>query len=373
MYHYLLKMSKFFHFAAGVSKDIMDACPESEKIKYAGIGASVYFTTLMAGLSAYFALYLIFEQVLSSVFLSILWAALIFNLDRFLVSSFRKKGRPLAEFLQALPRILMAVFIALVISKPLELKLFQSEIDFKLLEIKREKALLIDEQYELKFRQIERSENKYQAELNKSFQLKETYYAQYKCECDGTCGTGKSGRGSECLRKQEKYESYTKEYQEIQNKINQNLILLSREKLKLNIEKDKEKEVLKTHFSKGLLARLEALSALSGYTSIAILLLFIFLETAPILSKLLSPVGPYDHLIQNREYPFKIAYMGNIQENKTPEGLKSVPKKIENTSFRKEQENRSQGKMINEDAAIQLAQLQEKLVKQLLNKKNKNV
>jgi hypothetical protein len=29
--------------------------------------------------------------------------------------------------------------------------------------------------------------------------------------------------------------------------------------------------------------------------------------------------------------------------------------------------------MINEDAAIQLAQLQEKLVKQLLNKKNKNV
>ena len=97
------------------------------------------------------------------------------------------------------------------------------------------------------------------------------------------------------------------------------------------------------------------------------------METAPILSKLLSPVGPYDHLIQNREYPFKIAYMGHIQENKTPEGLKSVPKTIENTSFRKEQENRSQGKMINEDAAIQLAQLQEKLVKQLLNKKNKNV
>ena len=53
-------MSRIFHFAAGVSKDIMAECPESEKIKYAGIGASVYFTTLMAGLSAYFAFYLIF-------------------------------------------------------------------------------------------------------------------------------------------------------------------------------------------------------------------------------------------------------------------------------------------------------------------------
>jgi len=366
-------MSKFFHFAAGVSKDIMAECPESEKIKYASIGASVYFTTLMAGLSAYFAFYLIFEQVFSSVFLSILWAALIFNLDRFLVSSFRKKGKPLAEFLQALPRILMAVFIALVISKPLELKLFQSEIDFKLLEIKREKALLIDERYELKFSQIERNENKYQAELNKSFQLKETYYAQYKCECDGTCGTGNSGRGSECLRKQQKYESYTKEHQIIESKINTRLSILSKEKAKLNDDKNKEKRELSKHFSKGLLARLDALSALSGYTSIAILLLFIFLETAPILSKLLSPVGPYDHLLQSKEYPFKIAYMGQIQEHKIAEELKSMPNNIENPSFRKEPENRSQGKKINDDAAFQLAQLQEKLVKQLLNKKNKNV
>ena len=366
-------MSKFFHFAAGVSKDIMEECPESEKIKYAGIGASVYFTTLMAGLSAYFAFFLIFEQVFSSIFLSLMWAALIFNLDRFLVSSFRKKGRPFAEFLQALPRILMAVFIALVISKPLELKLFQSEIDFKLTEISREKSEQIEKLFYKKIQHIEIKENKYQKSLQNSFDLKETYYAQYKCECDGTCGTGNSGRGSECLRKQKKYESYTKEYQEIQNKINQTLTLLSKEKLKLNIEKDEEKEVLRTHFSKGLLARLEALSALSGYTSIAILLLFIFLETAPILSKLLSPVGPYDHLLQSKEYPFKIAYMGQIQEHKISEELKSMPTNIENSSFRKKPENRFQGKMINDEAAIQLAQLQEKLVKQLLNKKNKNV
>jgi len=366
-------MSKFFHFAAGVSKDIMAECPESEKIKYASIGASVYFTALMAGLSAYFAFYLIFEHNFASILLSLLWAGLIFNLDRFLVSSFRKKGKTLLEFLQALPRILMAIFIALIISKPLELKLFQSEIDFKLIEIKREKALLIDEQYELKFRQIERNENKYQAELNKSFQLKETYYDQYKCECDGTCGTGNSGRGSECLRKQQKYESYTKEHQIIASKINTRLSILSKEKAKLNDDKNIEKRELSKHFSKGLLARLEALSALSGYTSIAILLLFIFLETAPILSKLLSPVGPYDHLLQSKEYPFKIAFMGQIQEHKTSEGLKSMPTNIENPSFRKEPENRSQGKLINDDAAIQLAQLQEKLVKQLLNKKNKNV
>lgn len=362
-------MSRFLHFAAGVSKDIMSECPESEKIKYAGIGASVYFTTLMAGLSAYFAFHLIFQQGFVSMLLSLLWAGLIFNLDRFLVSSFRKKGKSIQEFLQALPRILMAIFIALVISKPLELKLFQSEIDFKLIEIRGEKLMKIEKSFIEKILNIEKKENEYQKSLQSSFKLKEFYYAQYKCECDGTCGTRNSGRGSECLRKQEKYEAYTKEHQEIQQKMNHNLTLLSNEKVKLNIEKDNEKEVLKKYFSKGLLARLEALSMLSGNTSMGILLLFIFLETAPILSKLFAPIGPYDHLLQSKEYPYKIAYMGQVQEHHLTAGLKSMPENSETTSFRKESENRSHEKMIKDEAAIQLAQLQEKLVKQILNKK----
>ena len=103
--------------------------------------------------------------------------------------------------------------------------------------------------------------------------------------------------------------------------------------------------------------------------TLGILLLFIFLETAPILSKLFAPIGPYDHLLQSKEYPYKIAYMGQVQEHHLTTGLKSMPENSEPTSFRKESENRSHEKMIKDEAAIQLAQLQEKLVKQILNKK----
>lgn len=366
-------MSRFFHFAAGVSKDIMAECPESEKIKYVGIGASVYFTTLMAGLSAYFAFQLIFQHIFISVLLSLLWAGLIFNLDRFLVSSFRKKGNSVQEFLQALPRILMAVFIALVISKPLELKLFQSEIDFKLLEIKREKKQQIEKLYSNKILQLDAKEKEYQKTLQNSFQLKESYYAQYKCECDGTCGTGNSGRGSECLRKQQKYESYTKEHYDIQTRLNAKINLISKEKLKINKEKETEKKQVTKFFSKGLLSRLEALSSLSGNTSFAILLLFIFLETAPILSKLFAPVGPYDHLLQSKEYPFKVAYLGQIRENKITADLKTSSPVSIKTNTIKSIEINSDEKIKQEDTAIQLAQLQEKLVKQLLNRKSKNL
>jgi hypothetical protein len=77
--------------------------------------------------------------------------------------------------------------------------------------------------------------------------------------------------------------------------------------------------------------------------------------------------------MQEQRNPFKIAYMGQIQEQKISEGLKSMPTNIENPSFRQEPENRSERKKINDDAAIQLAKLPEKLVKQLLNKNNKNV
>jgi hypothetical protein len=49
----------------------MAACPESEKIKYAGIGASVYFTSIMAGLSAYFAFQLIFQNDIAWIIESI--------------------------------------------------------------------------------------------------------------------------------------------------------------------------------------------------------------------------------------------------------------------------------------------------------------
>lgn len=367
----ILSMSRFFHFAAGVSKDIMSECPESEKIKYAGIGASVYFTTLMAGLSAYFAFQLIFQQTLISLLLSFLWAALIFNLDRFLVSSFRKKGNSIQEFLQALPRILMAVCIALVISKPLELKLFQSEIDFKLIEIKKEKSDEIEKSFTERINQIEKQQKDYQKTVENSFVLKEAYYDQYKCECDGTCGTGNTGRGSECLRKQAKYEAYTKEHFDIQQRINNQLTLLSREKLALNKEKRREKEELEQHFSKGLLARLEALSSLSGNTSLAILLLFIFLETAPVLSKLFAPIGPYDHLLQSKEYPFKIAFMGQIHEHKISDESRSRPIYSGNNTIPKPDVHSSEEKTKKEEAAVQLAQLQERLVKQLLNKNKK--
>jgi hypothetical protein len=60
----------FFLFCSGVSKPVLDKCPDSEKIKHVSIGASVLFTGILAMLSSYFAFSLIFEAYFLNFFLA---------------------------------------------------------------------------------------------------------------------------------------------------------------------------------------------------------------------------------------------------------------------------------------------------------------
>lgn len=59
---------------------------------------------------------------------------IIFNLDRFIVSTFRKVAdgkwwqKFLRELLHASPRIILAIIIAIVISKPVEIKIFENRL-----------------------------------------------------------------------------------------------------------------------------------------------------------------------------------------------------------------------------------------------------
>lgn len=75
-------------------------------------------------------------------------------------------------------------------------------------------------------------------ELDVSFRIKEKAYIDYKCECDGTCGSGKVGRGSECERKEQKYLQSDRKYKEIKaqvDSIQNNTEILTIEK---KIQKD---------------------------------------------------------------------------------------------------------------------------------------
>ena len=100
----------------------------------------------MATIAASYALFTVFDNTYIAIAFGLVWGLLIFNLDRFIVSTIKKSNSKWKEIWQATPRILLAIIIAIVIAKPLELKIFEKEIDQVLLEQKNELTLANKEQ-----------------------------------------------------------------------------------------------------------------------------------------------------------------------------------------------------------------------------------
>lgn len=81
-----------------------------------------------------------------ALIVAMFWAAMIFFLDRFITNTMYSDGKTTVswlEFRSALPRILISIFLGIVISAPLELKIFDSEIEEY---IKISRLSLIDEE-----------------------------------------------------------------------------------------------------------------------------------------------------------------------------------------------------------------------------------
>ena len=303
---------KLLIFCSGSSEEVLEKCPSSEWIKYTSIGATVLLTAIIAVLSSFFAFQMIFSTFFISLPVAILWGLIIFNLDRYIVSSFRKNGEPLKEFIQSLPRLFLAVVIALVISKPLEIEVFKSEIKQSLVESRKKSMNSLEANYLTSIQVNDQKIKELKKELNGFFLLKERYYQDYICECDGTCGTGKRGRGSECNFKQQKYEESASEYKNQKSRIDLLVGELNKKRNIQDAEFEADKKRLDANFSSGFLARLNALNDMEGFASFSITLLLILIEITPILSKLFAPEGPYDHLISMREYEYKTEYMRSV-------------------------------------------------------------
>jgi len=133
----------FFISCSGVDKEIMKEY-FTEWNKYVSIGATIFFTGILASLSGGYAFYIIFRNtnidvvdtkaLLGAIFLGLLWGIIIFTLDRFIVSTYKKLDNKSTwkrlgnELFQTLPRVILAIIIAIVISKPITIKIFENQL-----------------------------------------------------------------------------------------------------------------------------------------------------------------------------------------------------------------------------------------------------
>ncbi|GAA0712012.1 DUF4407 domain-containing protein [Aquimarina litoralis] len=300
-------LKRFFILCSGTDADILANCSNGEQNKYAGIGATVFFTALMAFLAASYALYTVFDNYFTAVFFGIVWGLLIFNLDRFIVSTIKKKDSFLDELLQASPRIILAVIIAVVISKPLELKIFEKEIDQVLLEQKNDLTLANQEQIATQYTPIVEGIDTEIEALKKEVTAKETevneLYETYIAEAEGRKGTELVGKGPVYKEKREKHDAQLAELVELKKTNAEKIANLELQKGELAqaYEKQVEDSQLIIDNFDGLMARVNALGELPWLPSFFIFLLFLAIETSPIFAKLLSPKGEYDFKIEDLE------------------------------------------------------------------------
>ena len=301
----------FFILCSGADKDLLDGCSEGEQTKYVGIGATVFFTAVMAFLASAYALFTVFDSIYPAIAFGIVWSLLIFNLDRFIVSTIRKRDQFGAEFLQATPRIILAVIIAIVISKPLEIKIFEKEINTVLLKEKNAMALNNKKEVANYFKSdLDKNKteiDKLKLEITNKEKEVNTLYETYITEAEGTAGTKKLGKGPVFKEKIAKHDLAKQELDTLQ-KTNLAKIAVMEKNTK-TLQTDLDKKVTETQpiidgFD-GLMARINALDKLPWLPSFFIMLLFLAIETSPIIAKLLSPKGEYDYKLEDLETALK--------------------------------------------------------------------
>ncbi len=307
---------RFFCWCSGARLYILKKCP-SELNKYFGIGIIIFLTGIMAAISGAYAINTIFHSSAIALFFGIFWGVLIFFLDWYLVSSLKKEGKIVKELVYSFPRIVLAVFLAIVISRPLELKLFEKEINQEIEHKKRQNSIDYQKLVDKEFKEIEELKNENESlfqEIKDKENKRNELFNLIIAEAEGKSPTGIAGKGPVYREKKMEYDKIEDELKSLR-KMNMAQI----ESNNKTIERLKEQRYQQIEQGKqasqnydGFLARLEAHSSLTKknkairFASWFIILLFVSIESAPVMVKLLTNRGPYDQMLEAEEYAIKM-------------------------------------------------------------------
>ena len=303
----------FLWWCAGAHQKLLKQFP-SEYSKYSGIGGVILATFVLAALAGGYAVFSVFGNWMWTIAFAIVWGLIIFNFDRFLVSTMRKYGVSRGQQIRmAIPRMILALLIGITIARPLELKIFEKEIDVKVAENRHKKMLLNDSLLNLQsVAQIQTAELQRNQMIVRKQSIEDTLarlQSAYVQEADGTGGSMQRGIESLTRLKQEAFNNalvqYTPELQQLAAGIKSQDSLLANVR---GITEGKRKQYESDLAGKvGFLERNKALSDLADqessvwWSNFLLSLLIILIEIGPVLSKLIVNVGPYDVALAKEE------------------------------------------------------------------------
>lgn len=330
-------ITRFLWFCAGADGHLLARCPASDWVKYQGIGGIVLATTVLAFVSASYAFYTVFSPktqtaleatlhtatALSSTLAGLLWALVIFNIDRFIVSSTGKgdgsERITLTEFFQSMPRLLMAGIIGVCISAPLEIRILKPEIDAQLeleqneylVELNRHSEGLIQARRDELQKKVDKAQT-YLAERTDYFEKRRleinAQRRQLELEAEGKTTNGVAGRGPAWRDKKETLDKMEAElgrdvaaHEEKAKVYSADITGWTKELASLaqDLARAKQSNLQQSRHLDGLMKRIHISHEIGGFVPWAILLLLLAVETGPIFFKMMLVTSTYDHLLEN--------------------------------------------------------------------------
>ncbi len=347
------RFRKFLWFCSGTDLQLLKLCPHSERVKAEGIGGVILATAGLAFLSGFYAFYTVFgpklnfalaqEQQHIDLFTSAIalvcglaWALVIFNLDRFIVTSTGHgdgtEKITKEELKNGLPRIVMAVFIGICLSAPLETRVFKSEIDSQLEVAQITQTEKLDAEAEKSYQEVKRKIDHDLADIDLKIEDKNNVLHGLEAKVSQIGdekrdeSKGKRGNASGTGRI---YDALAADEQHAEQKLNSEKPILTdaiysltskRDELKaqLDAELKKKQDKHEKNFREsanidGLGNRIQIAHDLFPISTIVLMLLLIIIEVTPIFIKMMFVRGPYDLLVENQNRIVTAKY--GIEEN----------------------------------------------------------
>ena len=346
-------VGRFLIVLSGAHPEILDRYP-SERIKFQTLGWAILITATMATVSMWFALYSAMGINPFGAFpVAIIWGLIIMGIDRWLVISMPVDGK--RKLAVAAPRLLLGLLLGSIISTPIVLRIFESEINTQITIIKdqNEANFLSSQQHS----SIQARVNTWQTQvtnlqavitsngakplnpesdpiiqgLNTQLASERTIattdYKAWQCQLYGGCNAPR-GSGPLAAASQKRYQDDEAQIATLTSEIHQRQQVLqasdvNSEATRLQQAKNalpnaqaqltaaqNEEDALLGNFqstngaTNGLLIRLQALGQLSAGDStvqmarLLLFLLFLVIELLPVTVKLMQPAGNYERIMR---------------------------------------------------------------------------
>lgn len=381
-------LNEFLWVCAGADRKVLRQCP-TEHAKYAGIGGTILFTAILASISGGYAIYKVFadevfnestklyETDMNALIIAIvfgaIWGLMIFNLDRFMVNTMYSDGThriTKEEWRGGAPRLVLAVFIGIVISTPLELRLFKDKIQAQIVIDQGEAQSKMGEKQQSIREDISRLE-KQKNDNNKRVDEKRIERAQvedqaYK-EATGKGGSGKAGIGIYTKQLQQRARNLQGEVDRVQAEADRanSAIDSQLEDLYNRLKEHSANNEIAAKSMKGFCAELDALNTITNPSEdfalfiarLLIMFLFIAVEVIPTLFKLMMTDGAYDAILALEKH--RATVISKKQESDLNDTINTELKiSIEKNIQRREAEVRANMELMEKIAITQAELLQ---------------